>query len=159
MTALKNESGRTMLEMLGVLAIMGVIVYGAVAGIGFGIEVYKVNASYTDLEELSQGIIDLYSWSDDYSGLNCKVLRDNDVTNLTIGDDASNVGSCRDITGRYGTILVSTQQKPPKFFIQYDGLTSFACGRLRNMDYTNLKRDDSLEHKQCEDGTLYLKSL
>ena len=158
MTALKNESGRTMLEMLGVLAIMGVIVYGAVAGIGFGIEVYKVNASYTDLEELSQGIIDLYSWSDDYSGLNCKVLRDNDVTNLTIGDEVT-PGGCNGITGRYGTIRVTTQNNPPEFRIQYDGLTSFACGRLRNMDYTNLKRDDSLEHKQCEDGTLYLKSL
>ena len=63
MTKAKNESGRTMLEMLGVLAIMGVIMYGAIAGIGFGVDMYKINATFNDVEELSQGVIDLFSWN------------------------------------------------------------------------------------------------
>ena len=61
----QDESGRSMIEMLGVLGIMGVIMYGAVAGINFGIDVYRVNATYREIDELSKSIIDLSSWPND----------------------------------------------------------------------------------------------
>ena len=62
----QNESGRTMLEMLGVLAIMGIIVYGAIAGINYGMSSYRVNQTYSDIQDIVQGIEDLYSWSKGY---------------------------------------------------------------------------------------------
>ena len=62
----QNESGRTMLEMLGVLAVMGIIMYGAISGIGFGVSMYKINATFNQLEEISQGLTDLYSWTRSY---------------------------------------------------------------------------------------------
>ena len=58
-----NESGRTMVEMMGVLAIIGVIMYGAIVGIGFGVDMYKVTATYNDLEKAAEDLKDLYSWS------------------------------------------------------------------------------------------------
>lgn len=134
-----NESGRTMLEMLGVLAIMGVIMYGAVAGIQFGISMYKVNASYNDLEELSQGIIDLYSWSQGFPNDTDAILQavmDNNV----IDRDGFNGG----LEGRFGgsqidIILGDCEDgRCSKFGLVYQGLDSLACGRLKNMSYANL---------------------
>ena len=62
----QNEQGRTMLEMLGVLAIMGIITYGAIAGINYGMSSYKVTQAYNEVQEIIQGVEDLYSWSKAY---------------------------------------------------------------------------------------------
>ncbi len=61
-----NEQGRTMLEMLGVIAIMGIIVYGAIAGINYGMSSYKINQTYTEIQNIVQGVQDLYSWTRGY---------------------------------------------------------------------------------------------
>ena len=61
-----NEQGRTMLEMLGVIAIMGIIVYGAIAGINYGMSSYKINQTYSEIQDIIQGVQDLYSWSRGY---------------------------------------------------------------------------------------------
>ena len=60
---IQNEQGRTMLEMLGVIAIIGIISYGAVAGINYGMQTYKINQTYNDVQDIIQGVEDLYSWS------------------------------------------------------------------------------------------------
>ena len=65
----QEQSGRSMIEMLGVLGIMGVIMYGAVVGINFGIEMYKVNIVHSEVEELSRAVIDFGSFVDGYSFL------------------------------------------------------------------------------------------
>ena len=60
---IQNEQGRTMLEMLGVIAIIGIITYGAIAGINYGMQTYKINQTYNDVQDIIQGVEDLYSWS------------------------------------------------------------------------------------------------
>ena len=75
----KNEQGRTMIEMLGVLAIMGIIVYGAIAGINYGMISYKITQTYNDIQDIAQGVEDLYSWSKNYSSLTMSALCKNDV--------------------------------------------------------------------------------
>ena len=56
----KNQSGRTMLEMLGVLGIMGIITYGAISSINYGMVSYKVNQLYIDISDIINGIQDMY---------------------------------------------------------------------------------------------------
>ena len=74
------ESGRTMLEMLGVLGIMGIIMYGAVAGINYGMSTYKINQTYNEVQEAIQGIQDMYSWSRFYpSNFSMETLMENDI--------------------------------------------------------------------------------
>ena len=63
---IQNEQGRTMLEMLGVLAIMGIITYGAIAGINYGMSSYKINQTYSEVQDVIHGVEDLYSWSKGY---------------------------------------------------------------------------------------------
>lgn len=94
--ALHEESGRTMLEMLGVLAIMGIITYGAIAGINYGMTSYKVNQTYNEVQDIVQGVQDLYSWSKGYDGTNlvsaavkndvCQKLPSSDQCHGAFGD-------------------------------------------------------------------------
>ena len=57
----KEESGRTMMEMLGVLAVMGIVMYGVLVGINSGITSYKVNQAYINIDETIKGIQDMYT--------------------------------------------------------------------------------------------------
>lgn len=140
----QNESGRTMLEMLGVLAVMGIIMYGAISGIGFGVSMYKINATYNQLEEISQGLTDLYSWSRSYpeGSLMKKAVCENAVTEC--GGEKDNPT----ILDEYGGISIERHDEKDdegvvvaegvgyKLIIR--GLTELACGRLKTMSYANM---------------------
>ena len=167
MAKLKSESGRTMLEMLGVLAIMGVIMYGAVAGIGFGVDVYKVNATFNDLENLAQGVIDIYSWSPSgYREVNVCTLGENDVFDSSL--NVSGAGKDCSVTMRMGAItriFASTTPSalgscPPDamycgyFVFRYNAIPKYACDRLSNMRYANLVVD--LANSSCDADPAYL---
>ena len=52
MMTYKKQSGRTMMEMIGVLAIMGLIAYGALNGINSGMTSYKVNQLYIEVNNI-----------------------------------------------------------------------------------------------------------
>lgn len=134
-----NESGRTMLEMLGVLAIMGVIMYGAIAGIGFGVNMYKINATFNDAEELSQGIIDLYSWSAGYPKAATIATA---VLNNDILSGAQGLGSDNGVLGPFGAIKIISPDKgaakADRFGIMMTELPDIACSRLVIMSYANM---------------------
>lgn len=139
----QNESGRTMLEMLGVLAVMGIIMYGAISGIGFGVSMYKINATYNQLEEISQGLTDLYSWSRSYpaeEGAMIKAVCKNAVTECG-GSDTEPI-----ILDEYGGISIDQYNKPgeeegARYQLTIKGLTELACGRLKTMSYANMTVD------------------
>lgn len=50
MEKLKNESGRSMIEMLGVLAIIGVLSVGGIAGYRAAMTQHKLNLLFQDIE-------------------------------------------------------------------------------------------------------------
>ena len=62
----QNENGRTLLEMLGVLAIIGVITVGAMSGLKFGTDSLRATALHEMVESTASGVADLYSWSREY---------------------------------------------------------------------------------------------
>lgn len=55
----KNQSGRSMVEMLGVLAIIGVLSVGAIAGYSKAMTKYKLNKQS---EQLTQLVTALYKY-------------------------------------------------------------------------------------------------
>ena len=55
-----NENGRSMMEMIGVLAIMGIIIYGSITGINSGLTSYRINQAYSDIHETIESIKDMY---------------------------------------------------------------------------------------------------
>ena len=96
------EKGRSMIEMLGVLAIIGVLSVGGIAGYSKAMEKFKVNKT---IEEYSFMITDLLSYKDDLIKNNkerpmylAQIIKDlnfvpqtwQEVTNIYITDTLGN---------------------------------------------------------------------
>ena len=122
-----DESGRTMLEMLGVLGIMGIIMYGAVAGINYGMSTYKINQIYNEVQEAVQSIQDIYSWQRGYIGINASTLCQNDVFVRCDDGTPKNVYE--------GNITVSAISGGASFKVSYAGIDEDICYRLKEMDW------------------------
>ncbi|MCP4394679.1 MAG: hypothetical protein GY804_10500 [Alphaproteobacteria bacterium] len=73
---IRSQSGRSMIEMLGVLAIVGVLSVGALAGYSAAMERYKVNKNNEQFQTLLFNIRDLYRDQSDYTGLDFNVVKD-----------------------------------------------------------------------------------
>ncbi len=65
-----QESGRSMIEMMGVLAIMGVITVGAIAAISSAMKLQKQNTVNDEVLQMVTQVRQLFSEYDDYSSIN-----------------------------------------------------------------------------------------
>ena len=68
-----NEQGRSMIEMLGVLAIVGVLSVGGIAGYSKAMNKFKTNKAIDQVNMISTNIRTLFSSQRNYSGLNNKL--------------------------------------------------------------------------------------
>ncbi len=66
---IKNESGRSMIEMLGVLAIIGVLSVGGIAGYSKAMLRYRVNKSIEQVSLISQNVRSFFASQRNYGGL------------------------------------------------------------------------------------------
>ena len=168
----KKQSGRTMMEMIGVLAIMGLIAYGALNGINSGMTSYKVNQLYIEVNNIVKGVQDMYLSVFGRNGYGasltcdtltapssdgCKLLINNGV--LPGKDDTSTIRELK--------ISVATDN----FSIEFQGKKE-VCEGLREMDWksqsieclcsagfmkcTDSDGDDS-NQKCCKDNKLTFK--
>jgi len=67
---MKYESGRSMIEMLGVLAIMGVITVGAIGMISTAMRTQKRNTVNEEVLQIVTGVRQLLGEYDDFSNIN-----------------------------------------------------------------------------------------
>lgn len=67
---MKQESGRSMIEMLGVLAIMGVITIGAITMISAAMKTQKRTAVNDEVTQIVTGVRQLLGEYDDFSHIN-----------------------------------------------------------------------------------------
>ncbi len=58
-----NESGRSLVEMLGTIAIITIITIGSIAAGSVGMTTWRTNELRDDLDVVMQTIVDLYSWN------------------------------------------------------------------------------------------------
>ncbi len=70
----QNQNGRSMIEMLGVLAIVGVLSAGGIAGYSVAMKSHKVNKATDMIQLISTQVKGLYS--DDFADISCKKLGD-----------------------------------------------------------------------------------
>lgn len=64
-----NENGRSMVEMLGVLAIIGVLSVGGIAGYSKAMNKYKINKTTDQVSMLVANLRTLFSSQGNYAGL------------------------------------------------------------------------------------------
>ena len=70
-----NQNGRSMIEMLGVLAIVGVLSVGGIAGYSKAMQKYRANKTIEQVTQIANGIRVLYGGQRSYGNLSTKVLQ------------------------------------------------------------------------------------
>ena len=69
-----QESGRSMIEMLGVLAIMGVITVGAIGMISTAMRTQKLTAVNDEVVQIVTMVRNIHAEYDDFSNMNGKTI-------------------------------------------------------------------------------------
>ena len=131
----KNEqSGRSMVEMLGVLAIIGVLSVGGIAGYSKAMTKFKINKSMDQISMLVANIRTLFSGQRNYSGLS----NANAISFGIIPGEMDGGGQV--ITNAFaGDVTLGTTgvngNADAGFTIKYDGLGQEACVTMATSDW------------------------
>ena len=140
-----NENGRSMVEMLGVLAIIGVLSVGGIAGYSKAMNKYKINKTTDQVSMLVANIRTIFSSQGDYAGLaNATAVNfgvvPNDMYSTKTGGAYDSAKGLTNAFNGYVTIVASqarTQDtsKNEAFTIEYGGLSQEACVTIATGDW------------------------
>ena len=139
------QLGRSMIEMLGVLAIIGVLSVGGIAGYSKAMMRIRINKTIDEVTQISQGIRTLFSAQKNYIGLNNEVLRKAHIAPENMWQQ--NTGDGYSISPLYlenpfgGEVIVDgnvINGANSKYFgIIMNGLPQEACIEISTMDWKN----------------------
>ena len=126
-----NESGRSMIEMLGVLAIIGVLSVGGIAGYSQAMSKFKVSKTTDQVQTMVTNIRTLFAGQRSYAGL----TGENAYTMGILTDETWDGAKATNAYG--GEIILSTftGDNPHYFAITYNDLPQDACVRMVMSDW------------------------
>lgn len=142
-----EESGRSMVEMLGVLAIVGVLSIGGIAGYSKAMAKYKLNKTLDQVSMIITNVRTTFGNQYSYAGL----TNDTSVTYDIAGNDLSH-GSANTLTNAFnGTVTIKALSTPtadctigsngadqtycPYFTIIYTDVPKQACTEIAMSDW------------------------
>lgn len=136
-----NESGRSMIEMLGVLAIIGVLSVGGIAGYSKAMNKFKTNKVADNVSMLVANIKTLYAQQNTYAGLQNGTAVSMGVVPDELGTAYS--GDNATLTNAFnGPVFIkqsnSTTGTPADgkaFIIEFNNLSREACITLATNDW------------------------
>lgn len=139
-TFYKNEqSGRSMVEMLGVLAIIGVLSIGGIAGYSKAMAKFRVNKTLDQISMLVMNIRSLYSGNINYNGLKDKVAIQMGIIPKDMLPAGTTESTASAIINAYqGAVSVkaaNTGGTDRSFTVTYTGLTREACVAIATADW------------------------
>lgn len=130
----KNEqSGRSMVEMLGVLAIIGVLSVGGIAGYSKAMAKFKTSKAMDQISMLVANIRTLYSGQRSYTGLTNATANSFGI----VSSDMSGGVDTAIITNAFGgTVTVAASAAPGlSFSVQFQGMGREQCVALSTADW------------------------
>ncbi|MBO4644778.1 MAG: hypothetical protein J5716_09260 [Alphaproteobacteria bacterium] len=134
-----QESGRSMIEMLGVLAIIGVLSVGGIAGYSQAMSKFKVSKTTDQIQTMVQNIRTLFSSQKNYDGLSTTVAGGPKLlyaAGILTDENCPDSSACTTPMNPYGgtvkILYTSDDEGRSKraFAVTYNGLPSDACVRL-----------------------------
>ncbi len=148
-----TQSGRSMIEMLGVLAIIGVLSVGGIAGYSKAMMKYRINKTIDFITYTSQSIRTFFASQRGYKVLNwcyegeykaCTLIKKAklvpDEVWLTSAEDGKEY--VYDAFGNNVHIQsytnVATENQGKGFIISFNGMTLEACIELASMDWSSV---------------------
>ena len=123
-----EQSGRSMVEMLGVLAIVGVLSIGGISGYSKAMAKYKVNKTLDQVSMLVTNIRSIFGNQTSYSGLNTKTVIDFEMMDKDMLNTASTL-----INPYQGSIVIANDGR--KFSVQYLDLPKVACSTIASSNW------------------------
>ena len=128
------QSGRSIIEMLGVLAIIGVLTVGGIAGFSAAMSKYKITKITDEVQRMVTNIRSVYAGKRSYAGLDTK----NAYTLGILNSEQCADEECAAPTNTFGgSILLGLPNNAHYFSITYNNLTRDACTRLAMNDWGN----------------------
>ena len=130
-----NEDGRSMIEMLGVLAIIGVLSVGGIAGYSKAMQRYRINKTIDQITYMAGAIRTFFAPQKSYDGLTVY-----DATGISVLKKAKLVPDDMWVEGEnlpqsvWGNDVVVIGDV--NFLISYDGIPEEACIELITYDWT-----------------------
>jgi len=142
-----NENGRSMIEMLGVLAIIGVLSAGGLAGYSKAMFRHRLNTTLDQITMLTTNIRTTYGTQPDYAGMPKDAVALNLVpTSMGEGEVSSDEKTLTlvspfkgkvEITlgSTAGAVAEGSTDTASAFIIKYAGLSREACVSLATSDF------------------------
>ncbi len=133
-----TQSGRSMIEMLGVLAIIGVLSVGGIAGYSKAMQKYRINKTIEQITLIAGNIRTFFAPQRSYSGISGTVLKKAKL----VPDEMWNGSNIINAWGGQVNIdlasSVDGKGDNKAFSIMFLGLPQEACIELLSQDYTAL---------------------
>ena len=126
-----GESGRSMVEMLGVLAIIGVLSVGGIAGYSKAMGKFKLTKATDQITMLVANIRTLYSGQRSYSGLN-----NQNAISFGVVPSEMVASDKRTITNAFaGNVTIASANNDMNFSITFGGMGKEAAVTLATADW------------------------
>jgi len=133
-----NEQGRSMIEMLGVLAIVGVLSVGGIAGYSKAMNKFKTNKLIDQINMLSTNIRTLYSSQRNYANLNNALAIQTGIVPSEMYDPSSSTSTT--ITNAFGGLVqiqsaAIASDNDGSYIIAVAGVPSASCISVLTTDW------------------------
>jgi len=126
----KEELGRSMVEMLGVLAIVGVLSIGGISGYSKAMAKHKVNKTLDQVSMLVTNIHSTYGIQNSYAGLDNKAAITGEIADLDMSHGTSKLSS------PYGAdVTIQAVDDGLSFTITYNKIPKGACASLTSSNW------------------------
>lgn len=134
----QNETGRSMIEMLGVLAIVGILSIGGIAGYAKAMTKYKMTRLIAEISEIVMNVRTLYMNLESMEGLNIdSLIRSNAIPRSMITGDVE--GSYTIQHAFKGSISIFPSKNNDgdihAFELYINDINSESCMTLASMDW------------------------
>ena len=133
-----EQSGRSMVEMLGVLAIIGVLSVGGISGYSKAMAKYKLTKAQDQMSMLLINIRTAFSGSPSYQGLNNTTAVQLNIVpaDMLPGGLGVSVGAASGIVNAFsGAVTITATENNQHFQIKFDGLGKETCTSLASSDW------------------------
>lgn len=132
-----SQKGRSMLEAVAALAIIGILAVSGFAGIRYGLSMTRAWGTQQQIDEISKGIESLYAWEEDYANVSMYGAKGACINIFKTEDD------CSVSSAWGGEIFVKPGRTNAYYSIVYTEVPRTICRLLSEMKWKNVVMTDT----------------